>query len=97
MGRFMSPSTSIASTHRLPRPCPNIEPAVTGWNMDEVTRILRALRGREVIGGDVVCLMPTKDQPNHITAMVAGAIMYELVGLIADTAGRWVPKKPARI
>ena len=75
----------------------NIEPAVTGWNMDEVTRILRALRGRDVIGGDVVCLMPTKDQPNHITAMVAGAIMYELVGLIADTAGRWVPKKPARI
>ena len=74
----------------------NIEPAVTGWNMDEVTRILRALRGCDVIGGDVVCLMPTKDQPNHITAMVAGAIMYELVGLIAETAGRWVPNKKLR-
>ena len=74
----------------------NIEPAVTGWNMDEVTRILRALRGCDVIGGDVVCLMPTKDQPNHITAMVAGAIMYELVGLIAETADRWVPKRKPR-
>jgi len=62
----------------------NLEPAVTGWTMDEVTRILRAMRGKDVIGGDVVCLMPTKDQPNHITAMVAAAIMYEMVGLIAD-------------
>jgi guanidinopropionase len=75
----------------------NIEPAVTGWNMDEVTRILRCLRGRDVIGGDVVCLMPTKDQANHITAMVAGAIMYEMVGLIADTAGRWAAPRAASL
>ncbi len=37
-----------------------------------------------MIGGDVVCLMPTKDQPNNITAMVAAAVMFEIIGLIAD-------------
>ncbi len=34
--------------------------------------------------GDAVCLMPTKDLPNQITAMVATAVFYEVVGLIAD-------------
>ena len=44
------------------------------------------LNGRRalVIGGDVVCLMPTKDQPNNITAMVAAAVAYEIVSLIAE-------------
>ena len=31
-------------------------------------------KGKNVIGGDVACLMPTKDNPNQITAMVASAI-----------------------
>ena len=55
-----------------------------GWTVDEAVRLLRAARGKDVIGGDVVCLMPTKDSPNNITAMVASAIMYEIVGLIAE-------------
>ena len=46
--------------------------------------LLRSVRGRNVIGGDVVCLMPTKDQPNQITSLVAASIMFELVCLIAD-------------
>ena len=62
----------------------NLEPGVTGFTMDEATALLRSLRGRDVIGADVVCLMPTKDQPNQITAMVAAAVMFELIGLIAD-------------
>jgi hypothetical protein len=28
--------------------------------------------------------MPTKDQPNNITAMVAASVMFELVALIAE-------------
>ena len=39
----------------------------------------------DVIGGDVVCLMPTKDLPNNITAMVAAHMMYEIVSLVAET------------
>ena len=38
-----------------------------------------------IIGGDVVCLMPTKDQPNQITAMVAGAIMFEMLSMMAES------------
>ena len=62
----------------------NIEAGVTGWSIDEANRLLRGARGLNIIGGDVVCLMPTKDSPNNITAMVAAHIMFELVSLIAD-------------
>ena len=47
-------------------------------------QLLQATRGMNIIGGNVVCLMPTKDSPNHITAMVATAIMFEMISLIAD-------------
>ena len=47
-------------------------------------RLLRSVRGKNVIGGDVVCLMPTKDHPNRITAHTTAAIMFEIVSLIAD-------------
>jgi guanidinopropionase len=62
----------------------NLEPAFGGWTVDEAFALVRALRGCDVIGGDVVCLMPTKDSPNQITAMVAAAAAFELIGLIAD-------------
>ncbi len=42
--------------------------------------------GRNIIGGDVVCLMPTKDQPNKITSLVTAAVMFEMIALIADNA-----------
>jgi len=37
-----------------------------------------------VIGGDVVCLMPTKDHLNQITSLVANSIMFEILCLIGD-------------
>ncbi len=37
-----------------------------------------------VIGGDVVCMMPTKDSPNNITAMVGAAVMFEMISMIAE-------------
>jgi guanidinopropionase len=66
----------------------NLEAGERGWTIDEVNLLLRAMRGLEVIGGDTVCLMPTKDSPNHITAMVAAHVMYEIVSLIADRKRR---------
>jgi guanidinopropionase len=36
-----------------------------------------------MIGGDVVCLMPTKDSPNQITAQMAMVMMFEIICLIA--------------
>jgi guanidinopropionase len=64
----------------------NLEPAFTGWTVDEAFGLLRGLRDLNVIGGDVVCLVPTKDNPNGITAMVAAAAMFEILSLAAESA-----------
>jgi len=45
--------------------------------------LLQGLKGLDIIGGDVVCLMPTKDSPNNITAQVAMVMMFEILTLIA--------------
>jgi guanidinopropionase len=52
--------------------------------MDEAVALLHAVRGMNIIGGDVVCLMPTKDSPNQITSMVAAAVMFEMIAMIAE-------------
>ena len=65
----------------------NLEAGCEGFRIDEVIRLLRSVRGKNVIGGDVVCMMPTKDHPNRITAHTAAAIMFEIVSLIADGRG----------
>ena len=62
----------------------NIEAGVQGFQMDEAVQLIQSARGLNVIGGDVVCLMPTKDNPNQITSMVAMSIMFEMICLIAD-------------
>lgn len=62
----------------------NIEPGVNGFSMDEAKELLHAVRGMNIIGGDVVCLMPTKDNPNQITSMVAAAIMFEMICMISE-------------
>ena len=51
--------------------------------MDEARKLIQCLKGKNVIGGDVACLMPTKDSPNQITAMVAASIMFEIICLIS--------------
>ena len=61
----------------------NIESAIRGINMDEARKLIQSLKGKNVVGGDVACLMPTKDSPNQITAMVASAIMFEIISLIS--------------
>ncbi len=62
----------------------NLEAGCQGFLIDEVMRLLRCVRGKNIIGGDVVCMMPTKDHPNKITAHTAAAVMFEIVSLIAD-------------
>ena len=62
----------------------NIEPSFKGFSIDEAKKLLQSLKGKNVIGGDVVCLMPTKDQSNNITAMVAASIMFEIICLICS-------------
>ncbi len=62
----------------------NIEPGVNGFSVDEAIELMHAVRGMNIIGGDVVCLMPTKDTPNLITSMVAAAVMFEMISMIAE-------------
>jgi guanidinopropionase len=56
--------------------------------MDEAVELLHAVRGMNIIGGDVVCMMPTKDSPNQITAMVGAAVMFEMLSMIAETVAQ---------
>ena len=62
----------------------NIEPGEQGFLVDEAVALLRSVRGMNVIGGDVVCMMPTKDAPNQITALTAMAVMFEMISMIAE-------------
>ena len=62
----------------------NIEPGFTGFTIDEAKKIIQSVKNNNVIGGDVVCLMPTKDQKNNITSMVAASIMFEIISVIAS-------------
>ena len=62
----------------------NIEPGVCGFSIDEAVELLHAVRGMNIIGGDVVCLMSTKDHPNQITSMVATSVMFEMISMIAE-------------
>ena len=61
----------------------NLEPSFTGFNMEEAKALIQCVKSKNVIGGDVVCLMPTKDSPNNITSMVAASIMFEIISVIA--------------
>jgi guanidinopropionase len=65
----------------------NLEPGFGGLSIREATRLLQGLAGLDIIGGDIVCLMPTKDSPNQITAQVAMVVAFELVSLIALARG----------
>jgi guanidinopropionase len=62
----------------------NLEPGYPGIRVGEAVRMLQGLRGLNVVGADVVCIMPTKDSPNQITAMNAMVLMFEMLCLMAD-------------
>lgn len=62
----------------------NIEPGEKGFDIDEAVGLLHAVRGLNIVGGDVVCMMPTKDSPNQITALTATAIMFEMISMMAE-------------
>jgi guanidinopropionase len=62
----------------------NLEIGENGFSMDEANQLLRGLRGLDVIGGDFVCLMPTKDNAANTSSMAAAAVAFEIVALCAD-------------
>lgn len=62
----------------------NLEAGAKGFDIDEAVSLVRAVRGMNIVGGDVVCMMPTKDSPNQITALTASAVMFEMISMIAE-------------
>ncbi|MEM9475783.1 MAG: arginase family protein [Pseudomonadota bacterium] len=62
----------------------NIEPGEKGFDIDKAVGLLHAVRGLNIVGGDIVCMMPTKDNPNQITALTAMAVMFEIISMVAE-------------
>jgi guanidinopropionase len=62
----------------------NIEAGAKGFDIDQAVELLQAVRGMNIVGGDVVCMMPTKDSPNQITALTAAAVMFEIISMMAE-------------
>jgi guanidinopropionase len=58
-------------------------PEVGGITTLEAQRLLRGLRGLNLIGGDVVEVAPPYDQTGN-TALVGATMMFEILCLIAD-------------
>jgi len=62
----------------------NLEPMHRGLRAWQVQKIFHGLRGMNVIGADLVCMIPSKDTEAKLTAMTTMALMFELITLIAD-------------
>lgn len=57
-------------------------PSVGGFTSAEALGLLRQLRGTNVVGGDVVEVLPDRD-PAGITALLAAHILFEIIALDA--------------
>jgi agmatinase len=57
-------------------------PSVGGLTSAEVLRLLRSLKGANIVGADVVEVLPDRD-PSGITALLAAHVMFEVLTLDA--------------
>lgn len=62
-------------------------PEVGGLSTAEALGLLRALRGIDLVGADVVEVSPPYDGPGQQTALAAANVAYELLGLRALAQG----------
>jgi guanidinopropionase len=53
--------------------------------MKQAIGVIQGLQGLDVIGADVVEIMPSKDGPAQVTTWNAVRIAFELVCLVADS------------
>src|SRR5205085_11883516 len=63
-------------------------PEVGGLSTAEALAFLRALRGIQIVGADVVEVSPPYDGPGQQTALAAANVAYELLSLRALTQRR---------
>lgn len=60
------------------------DPEIDGLTIREVRQMLNGFRGLNFLGADIVCFCPPLDNPGQLTALTAGAMMHDMVSLIAD-------------
>jgi guanidinopropionase len=62
-------------------------PEIGGYTPHEAQRMLRGLRGLNIVGGDVVEVSPPFDQSGN-TALVGVTMMWEILCLLAESVAR---------
>jgi agmatinase len=62
-------------------------PEVGGLSTSEALAFVRALRGIDIVGADVVEVSPPYDGPGQQTALAAANIAYEILSLRASAQG----------
>ena len=62
-------------------------PEVGGFSSIEAQRMIRALQGLDLVGGDVVEVAPPFD-PSGTTALVGATMMFEILCVVADAFAR---------
>lgn len=70
-------------------------PSIGGFSSAEALSLLRSLRGANIVGADVVEVLPDRD-PAGITALLAAHAMFEVLSLDALRASRANPASTKR-
>ena len=60
------------------------DPEVGGLTARQAQKIIRGMRGMDLVGADFVCFVPRKDCASEITAFSASAIMHEALTIMAE-------------
>ena len=58
-------------------------PEIGGFTSREAQEFVRGLAGLDIVGGDIVEVYPQYDGPGQITALLAAAVAYEFLSLLA--------------
>jgi guanidinopropionase len=63
-------------------------PEVGGLTARQAIKLLRGLRGVELVGADFVCFCGRKDSEGEVTALTTAALMHETLTLLAESTAR---------
>jgi len=62
------------------------DPEVGGFTAREAGKIIRGLRGLNLVGADFVCFIGRKDSEGDVTALTTAALMHDALTLLAESA-----------
>jgi guanidinopropionase len=71
------------------------DPEVGGLTARQAQRIVRGMRGMDMVAADFVCYVPRKDCAGEITALSTSAIMHEALTIMAEAVAADKGASPA--